>query len=429
MSTTNLILLFCLCVPLITFLSAATGALKIFSMAKLQQALEKRNKNAHLADKIADNSEKLNRACDLWLLVVTLAALLIVVVLWMRLSDSGTKIYTAILTSFGTIIMFTVFGLAIPRAWAKYAGEILILKTYKLLTVLALVCWPLLYIFQLFDIVIKRLAGVTEAVTEAQKQDQMQEEFLTSLEQHKIEGAVDAEEQEMIENVLELADTNADEIMTPRIDLVAIEENSNLETIVKIINTDGHSRMPVYRKNIDNIIGFIYAKDLLINISAETKDFDLHQKMRKPYFVPETKSLRELLHEFQNQKLHIAVVLDEYGGTAGIVTLEDILEELVGEITDEYEDTQPEDITTIDEHTVEVDARTYVDDINDQLNLNLPEDEDYDTIGGFVLSHLGYIPLSGESFEYKNIKFSITSAETRKINRIQIYRSASSDAK
>ncbi len=398
-------------------------------MAKLQQALEKRNKNAHLADKIADNSEKLNRACDLWLLVVTLAALLIVVVLWMRLSDSGTKIYTAILTSFGTIIMFTVFGLAIPRAWAKYAGEILILKTYKLLTVLALVCWPLLYIFQLFDIVIKRLAGVTEAVTEAQKQDQMQEEFLTSLEQHKIEGAVDAEEQEMIENVLELADTNADEIMTPRIDLVAIEENSNLETIVKIINTDGHSRMPVYRKNIDNIIGFIYAKDLLINISAETKDFDLHQKMRKPYFVPETKSLRELLHEFQNQKLHIAVVLDEYGGTAGIVTLEDILEELVGEITDEYEDTQPEDITTIDEHTVEVDARTYVDDINDQLNLNLPEDEDYDTIGGFVLSHLGYIPLSGESFEYKNIKFSITSAETRKINRIQIYRSASSDAK
>ena len=429
MSTTNLILLFCLCIPLLTFLSATGAALKTFSLAKLQQALEKRNKNIHLADKIADNSEKLNRACELWHLIVTLAALLIIFILWLQLSNSSTKIYTAILTVIGTIIIFTVFGLAIPKAWAKYAGEILILKTYRLLTLLALLCWPLLYTFQLFDIVIRRLAGVTEAITEAQKQDQMQEEFLTSLEQHKIEGAVDAEEQEMIENVLELADTNADEIMTPRIDLIAIEENSDLEKIVKIINTDGHSRMPVYRESIDNIIGFIYAKDLLINISNETKDFDLHEKMRKPYFVPETKSLRELLHEFQNQKLHIAVVLDEYGGTAGIVTLEDILEELVGEITDEYEDAQPNDITTIDENTVEVDARTYVDDINDQLNLNLPEDEDYDTIGGFVLSHLGYIPLSGESFEYKDIKFIITSAETRKINRIQIYKSSSSDAK
>jgi CBS domain containing-hemolysin-like protein len=142
--------------------------------------------------------------------------------------------------------------------------------------------------------------------------------------------------------------------------------------------------------------------------------------MRTAYFVPETKPLRVLLHEFQNQKLHIAVVLDEYGGTAGIVTLEDILEELVGEITDEYEETPPEPIKQIDQNTIDVDARTSIDDVNDEFELSLPEDEDYETIGGFVFSRLGYIPKTNESFDYENLKFTIASAEARKIKRIKI---------
>jgi CBS domain containing-hemolysin-like protein len=141
--------------------------------------------------------------------------------------------------------------------------------------------------------------------------------------------------------------------------------------------------------------------------------------------VPETKPLRALLHEFQAQKLHIAVVLDEYGGTAGIVTLEDILEEVVGEIADEYEETPEESIVRLDENTIELDARTYVDDLNDELELGLPEDEDYDTVGGFVFTQLGYIPKSGETFEYKNLTFTILSAEPRSIKRLKIHRGAS----
>jgi CBS domain containing-hemolysin-like protein len=142
--------------------------------------------------------------------------------------------------------------------------------------------------------------------------------------------------------------------------------------------------------------------------------------MRQAYFVPETKPLRELLHEFQNQKLHIAIVLDEYGGTAGIITLEDIIEEVVGEITDEYEDTPVENVKKIDLNTIEVDSRTYIDDLNDEFDFDLPEEEDYDTVGGFVFSHLGYIPKTGEFFEYAGLKFTITSAEARKIDRIRI---------
>jgi CBS domain containing-hemolysin-like protein len=176
----------------------------------------------------------------------------------------------------------------------------------------------------------------------------------------------------------------------------------------------------VYEDNIDNIIGFIYAKDLLKQIGKDAGEFELRKKLRKAYFVPETKSLRSLLHEFQNKKLHIAVVLDEYGGTAGIVTLEDIIEELVGEIADEYEESEPEPVKKLDADTIEVDARMYVGDLNDEFDMDLPEDDDYDTVGGFVFSHLGYIPRAGASFTYRNLEFTITAAEPRRVVSIRI---------
>jgi putative hemolysin len=224
----------------------------------------------------------------------------------------------------------------------------------------------------------------------------------------------------MIENVLELSETTADEIMTPRTDINAIEVNSDLETVLAIVTKAGHSRVPVYKENIDNIVGLVYAKDMLTEIGKDQAEFRLKDKLRDAYFVPETKLLRVLLHEFQNQKLHMAVVLDEYGGTAGIVTLEDILEELVGDITDEYENVPTKKIRIINEDTAEVDARVYIDDLNDEFDINLPEEEDYDTVGGFVFSHLGYIPKASEKFEYENLRFTISAAEQRKIKRIRI---------
>ena len=147
---------------------------------------------------------------------------------------------------------------------------------------------------------------------------------------------------------------------------------------------------------------------------------ELKEKIRPAYFVPESKPLRDLLHEFQNQKLHIAVVLDEYGGTAGIVTIEDILEEVVGEITDEYEKTPTEPFKQIDDLTFEVDARMYIDEANDELDIELPEDEDYDTIGGFVFSHLGYIPKVGETFDYENLMITVTAAGPRVVKKLKI---------
>jgi CBS domain containing-hemolysin-like protein len=416
-----IVLLICVLAGATLFFSVNAIALRIFSRAKLYEAFKEINKEER-ADALVEKGEKLILACSLYRLILNMVLMLLLLDVITRLHKDGPQIVDYLLTFIVALVIFSIFSLAIPHAWAKYAGEKILSRTYSLLTVTATLSRPVLNFFQLYDGFVKRLAGVTETTPE-EMQEEKQEEFLTDLEQHRMDGVVDEEEQEMIESVLELDETAADEIMTPRTDITAVEVNSDLQTVLDTISSAGHTRVPVYEENIDKIIGMIYAKDLLTEIGKDPADFKLRDKMREAYFVPETKPLRTLLHEFQNQKLHIAVVLDEYGGTAGIVTLEDIIEELVGEITDEYEETPAEPVKKIDKNTFEADARTYVDDLNDQFELNLPEDEDYDTIGGFVFSHLGYIPKTGESFDYEDLNFTIVSAEARRIKRIKITKS------
>ncbi len=418
------VLIICLLAGGTLFFSANAFALRIFSHVKLQEAFKALNKKNpdELAEQLAEKSEELILSCFLYRLILNVCILLLLASIFIPQKPSQEQyapIIGYLLTFIIAMIIFTIFSLAIPRSWAKYAGEKILCRTFNLLKFCQTLASPILDIFGLYEALIRRLAGVPET-TPDQEHEEKQEEFITGLEQHRTDGVLDEEEQEMIENVLELSSSTADEIMTPRTDIIAVELNSDLQQVLDTIISAGHTRIPVYEENIDNIIGLVYAKDLLAEIGKPPSEFKLRDKMRDAYFVPESKMLRELLHEFQNQKLHIAVVLDEYGGTAGIVTLEDILEELVGEITDEYEETPTEPIKNIDQNTIEADARTNIDDINDQCDLNLPEDEDYETIGGFVFSQLGYIPKTGESFEYENLKFTIISAEARSVKRLRI---------
>jgi CBS domain containing-hemolysin-like protein len=428
---TLIVLLTCFLAAAALFFSVNALALRTLSRSKLQDAFEAadrkrppKRKKQHLptpdelTDNLVENSEKLILVCSVYRLIFNTCILLLLLAAFAA-AHQGIQLTDYLLTFIIAAAIFSIFSLAVPHAWAKYAGEKILSKTHKLLMFFSRPVWPILYVFQLYDVLVKRLAGITETTPE-ERQEEKQEEFLNGLEQQRTEGVLDEEQQQMIENVLELSETCADEIMTPRTDIVAVEVNSDLKTILDTITTAGHTRVPVYENNIDKITGLVYAKDLLTEIGKNPADFKLRSKIRDAYFVPETKPLRVLLHEFQNQKLHIAIVLDEYGGTAGVVTLEDILEELVGEITDEYEEKPPEPVKEIDEDTLEADARTYVDDLNDQFELNLPEDEDYDTIGGFVFSRLGYIPKTGETFDYENLKFTIASAEARRIKRIRI---------
>ncbi len=407
------------------FFSVAAIALRAFSRVKLQEAF-KASGREHLTERLVDGAEKLILSCSLYRLVTNISLFISLLGLYSAVTNGAVSVGGYIVVGIVAITIFSVFSLSVPHAWAKYGGEKFLVNTYNILVAFSYPTLPILSLFGLYDKLVRRLAGVAETNAE-EEQEEKEEEFLSVVEQHKMEGIVDEEEQQMIENVLEFSETTADNIMTPRTDIIAVSVDTNLTDLLKIIEDAGHSRIPVYERNIDNIIGLVYAKDLLTQIGRDPAEFRLRDKIRDAYFVPETKSLRALLHEFQNQKQHIAIVLDEYGGTAGIVTIEDILEELVGEIVDEYEELPPKSIKRIDERTVEVDARIYIDDFNEEFDVELPEDEDYDTLGGFVFSHLGYIPKTGETFDYNNLKFVISSAESRRVKRIKIEKTAGAE--
>jgi putative hemolysin len=315
------------------------------------------------------------------------------------------------------LVGLLIFGVAIPTAWAKYAGESLVIAALPVLHALRYVLYPLVVPQLAMDWVVRRLAGVHDR-HEGDAADVMEQEILDVVSEGEAHGAVDEEEKEMIESVIELRDTQVDQIMTPRTEIIALPKSVTFAQVKECILETGHSRVPIYETTVDNIIGVLFAKDLLQVTAPQT--FDAAKVMREPFYVPESKPLRELLHEFQEGKGHMAIVLDEYGGTAGLVTIEDILEELVGDIADEYESEEPEPLVRIDDSTVEVDARMRIDEINDELDLSLPESEDYETIGGFVFSSLGKIPDRGEECAHDNVVIRVTDASPRKINRVRL---------
>ncbi|MCH7925255.1 MAG: HlyC/CorC family transporter [Planctomycetes bacterium] len=344
--------------------------------------------------------------------------LLLLIVLWELEAFGANDSRFPTIASFAiALALVLVFGVAIPNAWSKYCGEWLVVRVLPLLRGVRILCYPITVVLAVFDPVVRRLAGVP--VLDAKSYaEELEREILHAVSEGERHGAVDEEEKEMIESVIELTDTNVEEIMTPRTDIVAIPKDIDLEGVLQIIRERGHSRIPVYDDTIDSILGVLYAKDLLTKKPDE--GLEVTSMMRKALFVPESKPVREMLREFQARKVHIAIVLDEYGGTAGMVTIEDILEELVGEIEDEYEETAPAELKRIDDQTVEVDARMRIDDLNDQLDIQLPEDEHYETIGGFVFSTLGKVPEIGEHCEHNQIGIRVIAAEARRILRVQL---------
>jgi putative hemolysin len=306
---------------------------------------------------------------------------------------------------------------AIAGSWARYSPEKLLARSMPILNVTLILFIPLVRFLRLFDPVVRRLVGAEKISKEKEVSDQVME----VVEEAEDEGQVDEAQKEMIEAVFEFPKTTAGEIMTPRTEVEGIEVSSDLEKVKQTILSDSHSRIPVYQETVDRIVGVLYIKDLTQFIGDSDTKFELHELMRDPMMVPESKPLGELLSEFKINKVHIAIVLDEYGGTAGLVTIEDIIEELVGEIEDEYEEEQERpSIVRADEMTAEVDARVEIDDANDKLGLNLPEDEDYETIGGYVFSTLGHIPTVGESIELEKARLIVTEAEQNKVKRLRV---------
>ncbi|UCC30390.1 MAG: HlyC/CorC family transporter [Phycisphaerales bacterium] len=399
----------------LTLFATLNLALRLPSRVRIAEQFEKAGRAAAFEDFVAVRPRYMLATAVLR--AVATLALLLVALYSVDTADPSARVVDTIVACVVALALVLIFGVAIPNAWAKYAGESLIVRTLPLLAAVGFVCYPVIIFLELFDPLVRRLSGVP--VRDAKSfADELEQEILNAVSEGERHGAVDEEEKEMIESVIELTDTRVEEIMTPRTDVVAVRKDADLDTVLEAIRVKGHSRIPVYDRTIDTILGVLYAKDLLQR--KEDAPFQLTAIMRKGLFIPESKLVRELLHEFQERKVHLAVVLDEYGGTAGLVTIEDILEELVGEITDEYDRAAPAEFKRIDDNMVEVDARMRIDDLNDKFDLSLPEDGDFETIGGFVFSRMGRIPQVGERCEHDNIGIQVIAAEPRRITRLRL---------
>jgi len=254
-----------------------------------------------------------------------------------------------------------------------------------------------------------------------------EEEIKTLVDAGEEGGAIEEEEKEMIYSIFEIRETLAREIMVPRIDVLGLDVETPLPEAVDAVLSGGHSRIPVHQGSIDNIVGLLYAKDLL-RVWKDRRDLpdpaaglELRGLLRPAYFIPETKKVDELLAEFQQQRIHLAVVVDEYGGTAGIVTLEDIVEEIVGEIRDEYDVNEESLFEKVSDTEYVFDARIAIDEVNDLLSVKLP-DEDSDSLGGFIYGQLGHVPTPGEAVSAPPAQFEVLTVTGRRIRKVRALR-------
>ena len=402
-----------ICTIVSCFFSSANVALRDFSRRKLEEILTKKNKFARF-EYIQQNHPNLILTTSVIRTAVNLILFLILVQIFATNGLNWAVLFQASLLS---LIFISIFSVAIPQAWAKYSGVKFLSYASPVLQVAEVISFPILMLMQWVDFLVKRLSGVNG---DEDEEKAGQEELLEAVQEGEEEGVVDPQERKMIESVIELRDITVGQIMTPRTEIDAIDASKSLNEIKEIITEHGHSRMPVYRDNLDDIIGMLYVKDLLQYVGQSSEEFDLESTMRQCYFVPETKPLRDIFREFRNKKLHVAIVLDEYGGTLGLITFEDVLEQIVGQITDEYEPPETPLIKQIDSKTMEIEARMRVDELNDEYKLHIPESEDYETMSGFLFSSLGQIPTTGETFQYRNLLFTIIDASERKINSVRL---------
>jgi CBS domain containing-hemolysin-like protein len=310
----------------------------------------------------------------------------------------------------------------LPWSIARIGAAQFLFSTWPLWRAVGLLARPLVWCAHRVDALLFRILGRGE---DRGDEESIEEEIRTIVSEGHREGLLEEEAREMIEGVIELGDANVSRIMTPRTDIHMLQINTSWDEVVESVIDSGHTRVPVYDKSRDDIVGILYSKDLLPELAkpAHAPRRSLPELLRKPLFVPETKPVDDLLKLFQKSRTHIAVVLDEYAGVSGLVTIEDVLEEIVGEIDDEYDQQAEASIRKIDEDTCEALGRTHIHEINELMLLDLPENADFDTIGGFVFAEFGRVPAVGETITWQDaVRVTVLEASRRRVNRVLLER-------
>ncbi len=391
------------------FFSASETALTSLSKIRLKNMVEDKVKNADLIEKLISNPNKLLSAILVGNNLVNIAATSILTSLTLAYAPkNGVAIATAI-----TTVAILIFGEITPKTFAAQNSEKVSLAVAKLINVVIFILTPVIAILNVLTGFIIKILGVKKdsnltTITEA--------ELKTMVNVSHEEGVIEIDERRMINNVFEFDNSKAKDVMTPRTDMVAVEDNLDYKDIVALFKEERFSRLPVYHESIDNIVGVLHLKDIVF---IDEKDFSVEKYMREPFFTYESKIVSELFSEMRTKKIPVAIILDEYGGTSGIVTMEDMVEEIMGEISDEY-DEDDNDITVIKEDEYIVDGSTRLEDVNEMIGTRF-ESEDFDTIGGYVIGVMGRFPDEGEEIETDGVKIKVEKSDKNRIDELRIF--------
>jgi CBS domain containing-hemolysin-like protein len=401
----------------------AARSLHAFSRHELEEICQTRQAPERFAD-ILRHHDRVALGVEMVVaLLVTLAASAGALWAWQALAGASLSPWLEF------VLIALVLGqiVAMATVWlgwsiARIAAARFLFWSWPLWNVLGHLALPLVWSARAVDALLHRLAG--RAPQEADE-DSIEEEIRTIVSEGHREGLLEEEAREMIEGVIELGDAVVSNIMTPRTEIHMIQVNTPWEEVVESVTDSGHTRVPVYDKTRDDIVGILYSKDLIPELAKgpEESRRPLAELLRKPPFVPETKPVDDLLRWFQKSRTHIAVVMDEYGGVSGLVTIEDVLEEIVGEIDDEYDEQTEAKIRKIDDDACEALGRAHVDEINAAMGFDLPENEEFHTIGGFVFAEFGRVPTLGETITWQDaVRVTVLEASRRRVNRVRLER-------
>ena len=394
------------------FFSSSETALMSVNKIRLRSLAESGNKRAALALDIVENkTSKMLSAILIGNNIVNLSASAIATSLAYSFGGYMVSIATAVLT-----VMILVFGEITPKNYATMNTEKLTLKFIPIIRFFMIVLTPFIFIINLFSRAFMFLLRIDpNAASTAMTEDELR----TIVDVSHEDGVIESDEKEMIYNVFDLGDANAKDIMVPRVHVTFAEVNNTYEELIAIFREDKFTRLPVYEDTPDNIVGIINMKDLLLY--DNTKEFHIRDILRDAYFTYEYKNISELLVEMREAKFNIAIVLDEYGETAGLITLEDILEEIVGEIHDEYDEDEEDDVRELGTNEYIVEGSTNLDDLNDELGLQM-ESDDYDSLGGFIIEKLDRLPSEGDEVTTSDgVRLVVEKLDKNRIESVHVY--------
>ena len=322
-----------------------------------------------------------------------------------------------LLVTFIVSVVSIVLGELIPKGFALANPDRIALTVSGPITLFAKIVSPLVAVLVLLTKIISKPFGIDPTRTP----ELSAAEIRLIVEQGSQQGVLEAEEEQMISAVMSLSDSKLHEVMVPRIDIVAIDQEASFDDAVTLVLTEGHSRTPLYKESVDHIAGILYAKDLLRIIAAGGPRPRLRDIMRPALFVPESQAVDDLLNELQRRRVHMAIVLDEYGGTAGLVTIEDLLEEIVGEIQDEFDEEEPMKVILRDGEAI-LDGRADIDEMGELVDppLELEDDEEYDTVGGFVYHRIGRVPVVGDTVAVDPFTITVIKVTGRRVGKVRV---------